>query len=325
MSALAAGPGWAEIGSALLLALSGGVVLNLMPCVLPVLSLKAFALASCGSPAASRRHALFYSAGVLCSFSVLGAAVLLLRAGGMALGWGFQMQQPVVVGALALIMFALGLNLSGVWSVGARWAGAGQDLATRPGGAGDFFTGVLAVVVATPCTAPFMGVALATAFVAPPAVAMSIFLMLGLGLALPVLIIGLVPALASRLPRPGAWMETLKQALAFPMYLTAVWLVWVVGRQQGPDGAFVVLALAVATGLAAWAMERLRARAWIGTAGTPRAGREAEPSREATRRGSHYNGAGVKPHSLRPLAWRVFPLRWARGARGETACNRGLS
>ncbi len=258
--AVAAAGAW----SALLLALLGGLVLNLMPCVLPVLSLKALSLAESGTPAAARRHALGYTAGVMVSFLALGAAALGLREAGLALGWGFQLQQPVVVAALAMVMFALGLNLSGLWHLGGRWVGAGHSLATRGGLAGDFFTGVLAVVVATPCTAPFMGAALAWAFLAPPALALAVFAMLGLGLALPFVVIGLVPALAARLPRPGAWMETLRQALAFPLYLTAAWLLWVLGRQRGADAIAWALVAAVAIAFAAWAWSRSqhRRRLW---------------------------------------------------------------
>src|SRR5690606_18613008 len=191
----AAGPG---LWLALLLALAGGVILNLMPCVLPVLALKALSLADSGERA--RSHALWYTAGVLASFLAVGALVLALRAAGQALGWGFQLQQPLVVAVLAYVMFAVGLSLSGVFSIGLGLAGAGQSLAARQGPAGDFMTGVLAVVIASPCTAPFMVAALAFAFTAPAALAMLVFLALGLGLALPFLLIGFVPALARRLP-----------------------------------------------------------------------------------------------------------------------------
>jgi thiol:disulfide interchange protein DsbD len=257
-------PAAAGIGSALLLALLGGLVLNLMPCVLPVLSLKALSLAESGTPGTARRHALGYTAGVLVSFIALGAAALGLRETGLALGWGFQLQQPLVVGGLALVMFALGLNLSGLWHLGGRWIGAGHSLTQRGGFAGDFFTGVLAVVVATPCTAPFMGAALAWAFLAPAPLALAVFAMLGLGLALPFVLIGLVPALAQRLPRPGAWMETLKQALAFPLYLTAAWLLWVLGRQRGADAIAWALVgvVAVAFGAWAWSRSQHRRRLW---------------------------------------------------------------
>src|SRR5690606_21825677 len=233
---------------ALLMALAGGVVLHLLRCVLAVLALKALSLADSGERA--RSHALWYTAGVLASFLAVGALVLARRAAGQALGWGFQWQQPLVVAVLAYVMFAVGLSLSGVFSIGLGLAGAGQSLAARQGPAGDFMTGVLAVVIASPCTAPFMVAALAFAFTAPAALAMLVFLALGLGLALPFLLIGFVPALARRLPRPGAWMDTLKQVLAFPMYLTAVWLLWVLGQQRGVDaiaialGGLVLLALA---------------------------------------------------------------------------------
>ncbi|MGJ4730630.1 protein-disulfide reductase DsbD family protein, partial [Luteimonas sp. SDU101] len=247
---------------ALLLALLGGLVLNLMPCVLPILSLKVLGLAQSGeSRAHARRHALWYTAGVLVAFAAIGALVLALRAGGQALGWGFQLQQPWFVAALVYLMFAVGLSLSGVFTLGAGIGGIGQSLAARSGPAGDFFTGVLACVVASPCIAPFMGGALAFAFTAAPWLALAVFLMLGLGLALPFLLIGFVPALADRLPRPGAWMETLKQVLAFPMYLTAIWLLWVLGKQRGVDAmALVAVGLALfALGL--WWHERRR---WTG-------------------------------------------------------------
>ena len=158
----------------LLFALIGGLILNLMPCVLPVLSLKVLSLAgSRDQPGAARRQALWYTAGVMVSFAALGALALGLREAGLALGWGFQLQQPLVVALLALLMLALGLSLSGVWQLAGRWTGAGHGLTTRSGPAGDFFTGVLAVVVATPCTAPFMGAALAWAFTAPTVIALA--------------------------------------------------------------------------------------------------------------------------------------------------------
>src|SRR5690606_21136433 len=232
---------------------------------LPVLSLKALSLASGdGSRSGARRQALWYTAGVLASFAALGALALGLRQAGLALGWGFQLQQPLVVGLLALLMFALGLSLSGLWHMGGRWTGVGHGLATRSGPAGDFFTGVLAVVVATPCTAPFMGAALAWAFTAPAVIALAVFLALGLGLALPFLLIGFVPALARALPRPGAWMDTFKQVMAFPLYLTAVWLAWVLAKQLGADAIGLWMVAAVLVALAAWAWNRSRinGRVW---------------------------------------------------------------
>ncbi len=243
----------------LLLALAGGLVLNLMPCVLPVLSLKVLGLAQSGeSRQHARRHALWYTLGVLVAFTAIGALVLALRAAGQAAGWGFQLQHPWFIAALVYLMFVVGLSLSGVFTLGGNLGGIGQSLASRKGAAGDFFTGVLACVIASPCIAPFMGPALGYAFTAPAAMAMLVFLALGLGLALPFLLVGFVPALARRLPRPGAWMETFKQVLAFPMYLTAIWLLWVLGKQRGIDAMALLLAGAALLALGLWWFERSR-------------------------------------------------------------------
>ena len=254
--------------ASLLLALFGGLILNLMPCVLPVLSLKALSLVQGGeNPQRARTHALAYTAGVLISFAALGALALALRKAGLALGWGFQLQQPLVVGVLALVVFGFGLSLSGLWYASIGIGQRGASLMQRDGIGGDFATGVLAVVLATPCTAPFMGAALAYAFTGPAAGGMLVFLMLGLGLALPFLLIGFIPTFARLLPKPGAWMETLKQLLAFPMYATAAWLVWVLAKQRGADAAGLWLAAAIALALGAWAWTRLRSgggRSWWG-------------------------------------------------------------
>jgi len=259
----AAVPGVAQLAGILLSALFGGLLLNLMPCVLPVLSLKVMALAGSGAdPAQARRRALAYTAGVLASFAALGGLVLVAREAGLGLGWGFQLQQPVIVAALAYVMLALGLSLSGVVLFATRLGGVGHGLATREGLGGDFFTGVLAVVVASPCTAPFMGVALAAAFALSGAVALAVFLALGLGLALPFLLIGFVPALSARLPRPGAWMETLKQGLAFPLYATVAWLAWVLSRQHGSGALGWLFAGLLLLALALWSSERLRHARW---------------------------------------------------------------
>ncbi|PPU02230.1 protein-disulfide reductase DsbD family protein [Xanthomonas arboricola] len=243
----------------LVLALLGGLVLNLMPCVLPILSLKVLGLAHSGeSRGHARSHAIWYSLGVLVSFAAIGALVIGLRAAGQAAGWGFQLQQPWFVAALAYLMFAVGLSLSGVFTLGSNLGGIGQSLAARNGPLGDFFTGVLACVVASPCIAPFMGTALAYAFTAPALLAMLVFLALGLGLALPFLLIGFIPSLARRLPTPGAWMETLKQVLAFPMYLTAIWLLWVLGKQRGVDALALMLVGATLLALGLFCFERSR-------------------------------------------------------------------
>lgn len=245
-----------SLWSALLLALGGGLVLNLMPCVLPVLSIKAVSLIESGeSPARRRSHALAYTVGVLASFIVLGLVILSLKA-----AWGAQLQRPLVVAVLALVMLAVALSMSGVVQFGASLGNTGSGLANRSGLAGDFFTGVLAVVVASPCTAPFMGTALAYALAAPTAQALLVFFMLGLGLALPFLAVGFVPALARLLPRPGAWMETLKQVLAFPMYLAAAWLAWVLANQRGADAVGLLLVAAVLLAMALWWFERSRYR-----------------------------------------------------------------
>ena len=255
---------------ALLLALLGGLLLNLMPCVLPVLSLKALSLAQSGaSPAHARRHALAYTAGVLLSMLALGGLALALRGAGLALGWGFQLQQPLVLAVLALVMFALGLSLSGLWFVSVRLGARSGALLQGGGIRGDFFAGVLAVVLATPCTVPAMGAALAYAFTGPMLGGVLVFLLLGLGLALPFLAIGFIPALARRLPKPGAWMETFKQLLAFPLYATAAWLVWVLTGLRGADAAGLWLAAAIMLALALWAWSRARGggRGWQVLAG----------------------------------------------------------
>ncbi|MFT4178695.1 MAG: protein-disulfide reductase DsbD [Thermomonas sp.] len=249
----------------LLFALLGGLVLNLMPCVLPVLSLKALSLAQSGeSRERARRHALAYTAGVLLSFLALGGLALALRKAGLALGWGFQLQQPLVVAVLALVIFGLGLSLSGLWYASVGIGQRGSALMQRGGISGDFATGVLAVVLATPCIAPLVGTALTYAFTGPMPGGLLVFLMLGFGLALPFLLIGFVPAFARLLPKPGAWMETLKQLLAFPLYLTAAWLLFVLASLRGAEAVWQWALAAVLLALAAWAWMRARSgmRGW---------------------------------------------------------------
>ncbi|MBU1347242.1 MAG: thioredoxin family protein [Alphaproteobacteria bacterium] len=246
---------WSGFAQAAVFALLGGLILNLMPCVFPILAMKAASLArSAHAPAEARRDGLAFLAGVLVSFLALAGALLALRAGGQAVGWGFQLQSPAVIAALSLLMLAVGLNLSGVFQIGAGVQGlAGSGPLSRlPGGVGAFVTGVLAVVVAAPCTAPFMAVALGAALLMPAPMALGVFLMLGLGLALPYLAVSLSPGLLRRLPRPGPWMDRLKGLLAFPMYGAALWLVWVFSRQVGADGLALLLAAALALALALW-------------------------------------------------------------------------
>ncbi|ALN62801.1 cytochrome C biogenesis transmembrane region family protein [Lysobacter antibioticus] len=244
----------------LLMAFAGGLLLNLMPCVLPVLSLKAFSiLHAADDPVGAKRRALAYTAGVVSSFAALGGVVLALRTAGGGAGWGFHMQQPWVIGLLVLVMLAVGLGLSGVVNFGAGLAGVGQRHAQGRGLAGDFVTGVLACVVASPCTAPFMGASVAYALASPqPWAALAVFVLLGLGLAAPFLAIAFVPRAARWLPRPGAWMDSLKQWLAFPMYATAVWLLWVLGKQRGVDAMALVLLSAVVLILGLWWFEKNR-------------------------------------------------------------------
>jgi thiol:disulfide interchange protein len=252
-AAISADENSAEIAwwQALLFALLGGIVLNLMPCVFPVLSLKLVSLAGIGDRAA-HHHAAAYAAGVVLSFAALGGALLVLRAGGSAIGWGFQLQSPVVVGLLAYLLFAMGLSLSGVADFGFGLAGVGGRFAGREGLGGAFATGILATIVATPCTAPFMGAALGFALLAPAPLALAIFLMLGIGLALPLAIATLIPGFARLLPRPGRWMVLLKQLLAFPLYGTVAWLVWVLIQEVGPEGALMALFGLVLVGFAVW-------------------------------------------------------------------------
>jgi len=254
--------GW----QALLLAFLGGVVLNAMPCVFPILSLKLLSLTrqAHGHRSEQLGHGLAYTAGVLLSFAALGGALLALRAGGRAIGWGFQLQTPVFVAVIAYLSFAMGLSLSGVVDFGARLAGTGSRLSGRSGLTSTFFAGVLATVVATPCTAPFMGAALGFALIAPAAVAIGIFLSLGLGLAAPYLIATVTPGWQRLLPRPGAWMELVKQLLAFPLYGTVAWLIWVLIQEAGPAQSLGALFGFVLVGFAVWIYGRTRLAAPLG-------------------------------------------------------------
>ncbi|ALR03689.1 protein-disulfide reductase DsbD [Xylella fastidiosa] len=246
---------------ALSLALVGGLLLNLLPCVLPVLSLKVLALAKSGeSRACARRHAIWYTAGVLLSFGVIGGIAIMAK-----ILWGFQLQQPGFVGVLVYLMFAVGLSLSGVFTMSSTKFGAiGQSLMARSGPLGDFFAGVLACVVSSACIGPFMGPALVYAFTAPPLLAMLVFLTLGFGLALPFLLLGFVPSLTRRLPTPGPWMQTLKYVLALPMYLTTIWLLWVLGKQRGVDAQSLLLVglVMLAMGLCWFERSRWNADRW---------------------------------------------------------------
>jgi len=253
----------ASIATPLAFAFVGGLLLNLMPCVFPVLAFKAFGLVGLAGEArrVARLHGLVYAAGVVVSFWTVAGVLLALRAGGAALGWGFQLQSPVAIAALAGLFFWMAMLLLGVCTVGGRFMGIGNRLAGAAGLRGAFASGVLATVVATPCTAPFMGTALGYALVQPPTVALTVFTALAVGLALPYLAITFVPNLARWLPRPGAWMETTAQALAFPLLATVVWLVWVASLQGGPDAVRAVAIELLLLAAAAWLFGRFRARA----------------------------------------------------------------
>ena len=246
-SASGAGTFLLALGGALL----GGVLLNIMPCVFPILSLKALSLAKAGeSEGAARIEALAYTGGVMLVCVALGGLLLALRAGGGAAGWAFQLQDPRVILALLLLVSAIALNLAGLFELPA-FSGGGA-LAATGGPSGAFWTGALAAFVATPCTGPFMGAALGAALVLPPAAALAVFAGLGLGLALPFLLLGFVPALRRRLPRPGAWMERFRHILALPMFATALGLAWILGRLAGVDGMALGLAAALIVGISLW-------------------------------------------------------------------------
>lgn len=239
---------------AAIFAFIGGLLLNLMPCVFPILSLKALALVGgTGESAGHKRvEGLSYTAGVLASFLAIAGILLIFRSGGALVGWGFQLQSPFFVSVMAMILFAVGLSLSGFMVLGGRFMGMGEGLAAKPGYAGAFFTGVLATVVATPCTAPFMAPAIGFALGQTPTTALAVFASLGFGMALPFLLISMVPRLGRVLPRPGPWLERFKQFLAFPVYATVIWLVWVLGRQVGINGAAALLAVLLCLPFAIW-------------------------------------------------------------------------
>jgi thiol:disulfide interchange protein DsbD len=239
---------------ALLFALVGGLILNLMPCVFPVLAMKAASFARLAGHARSemRRDGLAYTAGVLVSFAAMAGVLVAIRSSLGEVSWGFQFQSPIFTLLAAYLFFVVGLNLSGVFEIGGRLAGVGQGLATRPGVTGAFFTGVLAVVVATPCTAPFMAAALGFALSQPAPQTVAVLLAMGLGLALPYLVLATTPALQRLMPRPGAWMDRLRQFLAFPMYASAVWMIWVLTQQTGPNGVIYALGGMILIAFAIW-------------------------------------------------------------------------
>ncbi len=304
-----------SIAGAFLFAFLGGLILNLMPCVFPVLSLKVLHLASTThiTQREQRLHGLTYMAGVMVSFLVLAAVLLGLKASGTAAGWGFHLQQPWFVASLVFLFFVMGLSMSGVVEFGTSVMGVGSDLQEKEGYAGSFFTGVLASVVASPCTAPFMGAALGFAFTQSTLVALTVFLSLGFGMALPFVLLSFLPALAKLMPRPGPWMLTFRQVLAFPLYATVVWLLWVLGQQTDSNAMALVIGACLVLAFACWLYQyRHNSRGWwrhaslllillcVGTAGsalfTPflQARTHAETASE--------NGENYEPYTAARLA-----------------------
>ena len=257
----------ASLWAALLGALIGGMILNLMPCVFPVLAIKVLAFAQhADDKAAHRANGLAYTAGVVLSFVALGGLLLGLRAAGEQLGWGFQLQSPGVVAALAVLFTLIGLNLAGLFEFGSVLPSRVATLQAKNPTADAFLTGVLATAIASPCTAPFMGASLGLAIGLPVVQALAVFGVLGLGMALPYLAASWWPAIARALPRPGAWMNTFRQLMAFPMFATVVWLLWVLGQQSGIDGAAALLMLLVVLALLVWALGlRGKGRAVLGS------------------------------------------------------------
>jgi len=290
---------WLALGGALI----GGLILNLMPCVFPVLAIKVMAFAHQGdNHRAHRAGGLAYTAGVVLSFMALGGLLLALRAAGEQLGWGFQLQNPAVVAGLAVLFTLIGLNLAGLFEFGHLLPSRLASLQLRNPSADAFLTGVLAGAIASPCTAPFMGASLGLAVALPAGQALAVFATLGLGMALPYLAASWIPALARALPRPGAWMVTFRQLMAFPMLATVVWLLWVLGQQSGIDGVAALLMWLVVMGWLVWALGRQgRTRtvmtvlaalclAWLSWALGPYVTRLAEPAALETSAGPAQDG-----------------------------------
>ncbi len=251
------GPEGIGLLHAIAFAILGGALLNLMPCVLPVISLKIMSLAKSGNSGhGNKTAALSYLFGVLGSFLLLALVLAVMKASGETLGWGFQFQSPSFVLAMAALFFALGLSMSGVFDIGGRIVGFGEQLTRRDGPAGPFFTGVLASVAATPCTAPFMGAAVGFALGRTTVEMVLVLLALGLGFAAPIVALTLFKPVRRLLPKPGAWMETFKQILAFPLYATVVWLVWVLAQQTGADGVLAAGLMLIVVAFAAWMLAR---------------------------------------------------------------------
>ncbi|HEX6371736.1 MAG TPA: thioredoxin family protein, partial [Longimicrobium sp.] len=254
----AAAGGWGALATAGLLALLGGTLLNLMPCVLPVLSIKALGVAEAAAHdgRTARRHTLLFAAGVLVSMWALVGMLLALRAAGAEVGWGYQLQSPAMVGALALLVFAAALNMAGVFELAPLGGTLSVAAGRTPPAAEAFLSGVLVTALATPCSAPFLAAAVAYGIAGGAASAIVVFTALGLGLVWPLALVAAAPRVRRWLPRPGAWMVTLRQALAFPLLATVVWLAWVLGRQAGTDAVTALLAALTLLAFGLWALGR---------------------------------------------------------------------
>lgn len=245
----------------LLFAFTGGLILNLMPCVFPIISIKVMNFMQMAGHNTSevKKHGFVFALGVLLSFLFLAGLLLLLRAGGQELGWGFQLQTPAFIAFMTFLMFGLGLSLMGLFEIGNFLISVAGKAGTGEGLRGSFFSGILATVLATPCTAPFMGTALGVAINLPAATALTVFAMLGAGMAAPYVLLSSFPALMKVLPKPGAWMETFKQAMAFPLFATAIWLIWVFGQQTGIDGLARLLIGLLLLSMGIWIIHRWKA------------------------------------------------------------------
>jgi thiol:disulfide interchange protein DsbD len=246
-----------SLGKAIIFALFGGIILNLMPCVFPVLSMKSLSLCKLRGKELrmARIHGISYTAGIITSFAIIAGALIIAKAGGSQIGWGFQLQSPIVTMLLSWLLFFIGLNFSGFFSITTNFANIGGKFLLKHDYSASFLTGVLATLVATPCTIPFMGTAVGFALTQPSLIAMTIFLSLGFGLALPYLLLSFFPSLQLILPKPGHWMETFKEFMAFPMYVSAAWLAWVYAQQSDAAGIFHILTGAVTISFAIWIMK----------------------------------------------------------------------
>jgi thiol:disulfide interchange protein/DsbC/DsbD-like thiol-disulfide interchange protein len=311
--------GWLALATAGLLALLGGTLLNLMPCVLPVLSIKALGVAEAAAHDArtARRHALLFAAGVLVSMWALVGTLLALRAAGAEVGWGYQLQSPAMVGALALIVFAAALNMAGVFELAPLGGTLSVAAGRTPPAAEAFLSGVLVTALATPCSAPFLAAAVAYGIAGGVASAIVVFTALGLGLVWPLALVAAVPRVRQWLPRPGAWMVTLRQALAFPLLATVVWLAWVLGRQAGIDAVAALLAALTVLAFGLWALGRFgtlvastgRRRAARGVALATAAGALAlviAGASSATPRGAAVDASSPPNQDASALPWRPY-------------------